>query len=248
MLTYLKPRSQTVGMVALMVAGLLVLGGCPKPKPPVEAGQESASSGPEIRIDVLRPDSTLEGRPVTVRVVGIGFQEGAEVFLGSRRARGVDVLDGGELSFRATEDLPPGTYDVRITRPDGAEALRQAGFTVEALPRDEGNCDLVTVHFDFNEASLTSGAREELQKNAVCLEARETLAVRLEGHADERGSTEYNLSLAQRRADSVRKYLVSLGVDEERLATLSYGEERPASTGHDESAWAENRRVEFSAR
>ena len=100
----------------------------------------------------------------------------------------------------------------------------------------------------FNEASLTSGARDELDRNARCLEARAKLAVRLEGHADERGSTDYNLSLAQRRAESVRNYLVSLGVESDRLATLSYGEERPASSGHDERAWAENRRVEFSTR
>jgi len=225
-----------------------MVAGCPKPKPPPEPAQEPASSGPEMRIDDIRPDSTPEGRPVTVRVIGRGFREGVEVFLGSLRARGIDVLDAGELSFRATEDLKPGSYDVRITSPDGDDILRRGGFTVVARPRDEGNCSLVTVHFDFNEASLTTGAREDLDRNAQCLEVREKLAARLEGHADERGSTEYNLSLAQRRAESVRKYLVNLGVGTERLDTLSYGEERPSSSGHDEQAWAENRRVEFSTR
>lgn len=247
-MAYQTPLLKSFSELVLLMVGLAMMAGCPKPKPPAESTQEPVARGPQMQIDEVRPDSTPEGRPVTVRVIGAGFREGAEVFLGSLRARGIDVLDERELSFRATEDLKPGTYDVRITSPVGDEVIRRNGFTVVARPRNEGDCTLVTVHFDFNEASLTSGARDELDRNARCLEARAKLAVRLEGHADERGSTDYNLSLAQRRAESVRNYLVSLGVESDRLATLSYGEERPASSGHDERAWAENRRVEFSTR
>ena len=105
-----------------------------------------------------------------------------------------------------------------------------------------------TVRFDFNEASLTSSAREQLAGNASCLESQEALKVQLVGHADERGSTLYNLSLGQRRADSVRQYLVNMGISSGRLATLSYGEERPEAPGQSESAWSRNRRVEFVAR
>jgi len=74
------------------------------------------------------------------------------------------------------------------------------------------------------------------------------LRVQLVGHADERGSTLYNLSLGQRRAESVRQYLVNMGISSARLATLSYGEERPEQGGQSESAWATNRRVEFVVR
>lgn len=183
-----------------------------------------------------------------MRVEGLGFREGAEVFLGSFRARGVDVLDERELSFRATEDLRPGTYDVRITSPDGQEAFEGAAFTVVARPDDTADCDLGVVLFEFDEASLTNSARDVLADNVSCLESRAKIGVQLEGHADERGSTEYNLSLAQRRAESVRNYLQNMGVEGERLQTLSYGEERPATSGNGEQIWAQNRRVEFSVR
>ena len=72
--------------------------------------------------------------------------------------------------------------------------------------------------------------------------------MRLEGHADERGSTEYNLSLGQRRADSVRQYMENLGLDGSELRTVSYGEEQPEDRGHTEDAWSRNRRVVFVRR
>jgi peptidoglycan-associated lipoprotein len=72
-----------------------------------------------------------------------------------------------------------------------------------------------------------------------------TMRLTIEGHCDERGTTEYNLALGQRRADAARNYLVDLGIDGSRLSTISYGEERPFETGHDESAWSQNRRAHF---
>jgi len=72
--------------------------------------------------------------------------------------------------------------------------------------------------------------------------------VQIEGHCDERGTPEYNLALGQRRADSTKKYLVNLGIDGSRLSTISYGEEKPADPGHNEAAWAKNRRAVFDIR
>ena len=69
------------------------------------------------------------------------------------------------------------------------------------------------------------------------------VVITIEGHADERGTTEYNLALGDRRANAVRNYLMALGVDQERILTISYGEERPADPGHDDSAWGQNRRA-----
>jgi peptidoglycan-associated lipoprotein len=105
-------------------------------------------------------------------------------------------------------------------------------------------CDYSPVRFDFNEASLTGEARGRLDQLAACLKGGKG-RVTLEGHADERGTEEYNLQLSNRRAASVKRYLSDLGVPDGRLTTVGYGETRPANSGSGEAAWSENRRVEF---
>jgi peptidoglycan-associated lipoprotein len=224
---------------------VLFFAACPKPEPP-QSTPEPPPDQPNVVIDSVSPNETREGRAVTVTVMGRGFEEGAKVYLNSRSMSGVDVYDGGELTFRATEDLSAGKYDVQVELPNGDDAVKRNGFTVRAKPRADGDCTLDKVAFDFNEAGLTSAARDVIAAAARCIEARGLAKVRLEGHADERGSTEYNLSLGQRRAESVRNYLVGLGLAESRLDTLSYGEERPAARGHDQASWDINRRVEFA--
>ncbi len=106
-------------------------------------------------------------------------------------------------------------------------------------------CQLQTVNFEYNEYSLTAAARALLDANADCIRSKGGV-ITLAGHADERGTEEYNLHLGEKRANSVKRYLQNLGVPNASLRTVSYGEERPANTGHDEGAWAENRRVEFN--
>ncbi|MFQ5892722.1 MAG: peptidoglycan-associated lipoprotein Pal [Nitrospinota bacterium] len=101
------------------------------------------------------------------------------------------------------------------------------------------------VFFEFDKSRLTDEAKITLQENAEWLRAHPDIRVQIEGHADERGTIEYNLALGERRAMSTRNYLASLGIDPARLFTISYGEERPAVLGHDEDAWAQNRRAEF---
>ncbi|MBI5544836.1 MAG: OmpA family protein [Deltaproteobacteria bacterium] len=108
-------------------------------------------------------------------------------------------------------------------------------------------CVAQVVRFDFNEFALTADARRLLDKNAECLKTRKGTVV-IAGHCDERGTEEYNLHLGERRANSVKKYLGALGIDPKNMKTVSYGKERPTNMGHDESAWSENRRVEFPDR
>ena len=237
------PKFTSLCLAAVLMVLGLALSACPKPKPPPPPVEE-APVRPSLRIESVVPDSTTEGRPVTVLVTGRHFGTGLEVFLGSRRVRGLDVIDTRELTFRATEDLAAGTYDLRMTLPDGAEVQRREAFIVLPSRAAEGPCELQTVRFDFNEAALTTAARQTLAENARCIELQSLPTVRLEGHADERGSTVYNLSLGERRAESVRQYLWNLGVRAD-LETLSYGEELPVDTGHSERSWAANRRVEF---
>ncbi|MEE8219716.1 MAG: peptidoglycan-associated lipoprotein Pal [bacterium] len=99
--------------------------------------------------------------------------------------------------------------------------------------------------FEFDKSRLTSETRATLEENAAWLRAHPDIKVQIEGHCDERGTVEYNLGLGERRATSVRNYLVSLGVTSDRLFTISYGEEQPVAMGHNEQAWRQNRRTEF---
>ena len=105
-----------------------------------------------------------------------------------------------------------------------------------------------TIYFDFDKSDLRPDAREGLQANASYLKSNSSVQVTIEGNCDERGSNEYNLALGKRRAEAAYKYLVDLGIDGSRMTTVSYGEERPAVEGHNELAWAKNRRDEFKVR
>ncbi len=110
----------------------------------------------------------------------------------------------------------------------------QARRTIEAV-----------VQFDYDEAVITAAAERLLRAKLPILRSSPTVRLRLEGHADERGSTEYNLALGSRRAESVREFLSGFGISADRFTTTSFGEERPAVNRSDEAAWAQNRRVEF---
>ena len=98
------------------------------------------------------------------------------------------------------------------------------------------------VFFATNESVLTTAARETLRKQAAWLRKNSKITVVLEGHADERGTREYNLALGEKRAQSVKNYLINLGISSDRVSTISYGKERPAVVGSNDGAWAQNRR------
>lgn len=106
--------------------------------------------------------------------------------------------------------------------------------------------DLTRIHFDFDSYVLKPQARKKLDQNAEILKALSSVEIRVEGHCDERGSDEYNLALGERRAQAAMNYLIALGIDADRMSTISYGEERPLVMGHNEEAWAKNRRAEFT--
>ncbi len=98
------------------------------------------------------------------------------------------------------------------------------------------------VFFALDQADLTSEARSTLDRQAAWLKQYTNVSITIEGHADERGTREYNLALGERRANSVKSYLMSQGVDGSRIQTISYGKERPAVTESNPSGWAQNRR------
>ena len=101
------------------------------------------------------------------------------------------------------------------------------------------------IFFQYDSDEIGGEAEQKLRLKAAVLAANPSVRLRIEGHADQRGSTEYNLALAQRRAEAVRAFLANYGVDPDRFTTVSFGKERPLVEGEDEEAWARNRRAEF---
>ena len=102
-----------------------------------------------------------------------------------------------------------------------------------------------TINFDFDKFNLRSDARSSLDFNYNLLREFTDVIVKIEGHCDERGTVEYNLSLGEKRAKAAQDYLVGLGIDANRISIISYGKERPIDSGSNEDAWAKNRRCEF---
>lgn len=135
---------------------------------------------------------------------------------------------------------PPAATETSSTVATGEEVRT-------GLPDPKGErITLGKIYFEFDAATLSDEAKATLKANAETLLGNVEVHVRLEGHADERGSTQYNAALGDRRANAVKTYLNALGVPSTRLEVVSYGEEKPSNKGHDEAAWSSNRRVELA--
>ncbi len=115
-------------------------------------------------------------------------------------------------------------------------------------PVEKPALSLQAIYFDFDMYALRDDARMTLAANAKGLQDHPEARIAIEGHCDERGTVEYNLALGEKRAKAAYDYLVSYGIPADRMSTVSFGEERPADPGHDEAAWARNRRAEFVTR
>ena len=155
---------------------------------------------------------------------------------------------GGETPApapRATENPDPSSLSAdEINAVAPTDRVTSDALDVGALTVDELNARglLRDIRFDYDSADLSDEARAILDDNAAWLQRHPTVTVLAEGHCDERGTVEYNLALGEERARAMRVYLVRLGVEAERIRTISYGKEFPLDPGHDESAWRRNRR------
>jgi peptidoglycan-associated lipoprotein len=129
------------------------------------------------------------------------------------------------------------------------KALREEAARKEAAAREAAlKADkLEPIYFEFDQWSIREDQKEVMVKNSQWLKANSNAQVRLEGHCDERGTAEYNLALGQKRAEAAKAFLEGLGISSQRMATISYGEERPLDAGHNEASWAKNRRVDVLA-
>ncbi len=148
-----------------------------------------------------------------------------------------------EARLKAEEEARRAEEAARLAEQERirAEQERAAREAREAMAAMESE----KIYFDYDSSELKSEAQEILTKKAAWLKANRDYKLKIEGHCDERGSTEYNLALGARRAEAASKFLNALGISSDRITTVSYGEEKPAVEGRNEAAWSQNRRDEF---
>ena len=147
----------------------------------------------------------------------------------------------------ATTPVPPAPTQTEAPVPT-PQTPAPAPTPEPATPGGVSAGDLKIVYFGYDSFTLDDGARAALDNNAKLLRDNAALNVSVDGHCDERGTVEYNQALGQKRAEAVVQYLGDQGIAATRFRVISYGKERPVDEGHDESAWARNRRVEFTPR
>jgi peptidoglycan-associated lipoprotein len=159
------------------------------------------------------------------------------------------TTDAGRTSAAARPSpTPPAWPDVPVdagpdVQPMAEDATRAEDFSVNDASGEGG--PLADVYFDYDQARLSDQARGILEKHALWMQNHRAAKIQIEGHCDERGTTDYNLALGEQRARAARDYLVNLGVAGDRITTVSYGKERPLDPASNEAAWAKNRRAHF---
>jgi peptidoglycan-associated lipoprotein len=201
-----------------------------------------------------QPTVTLNASPSSI-------QSGGTVTLtwSSTNATDLDLQPGigkvapeGKTSTTATDST---TYTITATGPGGSAtatasvsvAVAQAPAPVAAQPgiADMFSQNVKDAYYDFNKSDVRADARDALTKDAEFLRSYPQVRVTIEGYCDERGSTEYNLGLGERRAQAAKNYLISLGISADRMDTVSWGKERPFCGEHTEACWQQNRRAHF---
>ena len=241
--------------LSVLVAGMLVTtSGCAKKKvAPPPAAQPAPPPAPA---PPAPPSITLSASPSTI-------QKGQSSMLNWHSTNATSVsIDGGlgnvEVSgSRSVSPESPTTYNAVATGP-GGNARASTRVTVTEEPRvtpapppslsdsEFFRTRVSDIFFDYDKYDVRDDARSTLNEDARALAERSGIRFVIEGHCDERGSEKYNLALGDRRANSAKQYLVSQGVSGDRVETISYGEERPFDPGHNEDAWAKNRRAHFA--
>ncbi len=152
---------------------------------------------------------------------------------------------GACTSKKKVEDT--GASDASATSAtDQPPQIDSAPMNFDASGSDSGKIDgLRSINFDYDKASLSGDAKKKTQSNVEWMKSHKGSKLQIEGHCDARGSIEYNLSLGERRAQTVKSYMTSLGIESNRLSIISYGKEKPLSSGDSEADMAKNRRANF---
>ena len=229
--------------------GLVVLGwGCKKPPAAPTPAPPAPAPAPARPTVILQASSTFiqKGESVTLswsstNATQLDLQPG----LGRVAPEGsTRVTPEDSITYTLTATGPGGKADastrVTVAQPPPPAPTRPTE-TIDELFRK----NVFDAFFDFDKADIRSDARDALARTAEFLRSHPQVRVNIEGHCDERGSTEYNIALGERRAQAARQFLISLGVAANRMDTVSFGKEKPFCTTHDEECWQKNRRAHF---
>jgi peptidoglycan-associated lipoprotein len=238
-----------LGLFLGVFAFVALAGGCKKQvasRPPTRTVPAPTAAQPTVTLNAS-PTSVKSGDTVTLSWT-------------STDATDLDIEPGvGKVTPQGSTPVNPTestTYTITATGPGGT-ATSDARVTMGAAPvgapaENKSLSELFEqnvkdAYFDFNKSDVRADARDNLAKTAEFLRSYPQIRVTIEGHCDERGSTEYNIGLGERRAQAAKNYLISLGISATRMDTVSWGKERPFCTEHDESCWQQNRRAHFVA-
>jgi peptidoglycan-associated lipoprotein len=223
-----------------------------KPAPAqAPAVAETPVPNPAPVIKTVSPNKGFNNGSVLVSIEGSNFASGLQIKLTNAESdsdiAAINIKAENAAKVTCFFDLngkPAGLYQVVLTNPDGQTASLQDGFQVEPFVTGQTNRVLKAVFFDFDSWKIRADQKASLDSNLALLKENPQLHVILGGHADERGSRQYNLELTAKRAEAVKDYLITNGIAAERIVIYAYGKEHPAKSGHDETAWQYNRRVD----
>jgi peptidoglycan-associated lipoprotein len=231
------------------VAFVAIVGGCkkqvataPPAPPPAPAAQ------PTVALNAS-PASISPGQTVTLSWSSTSATDlDIEPSVGKVAPQGSTPVNPNEsTTYTITASGPGGTAtaSARVDVGSGAPPTSSRQPTGPTSVQQLFDQNVKDVFFDLDKSDLNPQAREALTKDAEFFRSYPQVRVSLEGHCDERGSTEYNLGLGQRRAEAAKNFLISLGITSDRMETISWGKERPFCSEHDEACWQQNRRGHF---
>ncbi|MGH7410425.1 MAG: peptidoglycan-associated lipoprotein Pal [Candidatus Methylomirabilis sp.] len=224
---------------------LLLSSGCAKRPEVVATAPPPMAAGPLAK-EPGRPTSAQPGLGPSIaeprtpsQPEGIAASEGpGGSSIPGKAGKEGEAPQAGDAGAASSIPLPPGTE--AITPPPSPPREEPVAQVAQLAPKDS---PLKDIFFDFDKAEIRQDAKGPLEEDIRWLKAHPQSAITIEGHCDERGTSEYNLGLGERRAKVTKDYLMASGIDNKRIATVSYGKERPFVLGHDESAWKWNRRA-----
>ncbi len=205
-----------------------------------------------LTISTVSPGQGFNNGTVVIRIAGTGFDPKTGVKLtgeGLNDIPGTDVKIETATALSCSLDInakPAGLYNVVLTTPDGQSATLTGGFKiVQYVAKADPNTLLKPIFFDYNKSELRSDQLGTIASDVQILKNNPQLYILLGGHADERGTREYNLELSRKRAETVQQYLLKQGVSPERIVIYAYGKDYPAKKGRAEDVLAYNRRVDI---
>lgn len=202
-------------------------------------------------ISAIVPNEGYNNGILVTEIYGENFDPGASVKLVGAEGEeisGIDIIAKNAREMSCSFDLnqeQAGSYDVVVINPDGFESILPSGMMIKESSPQGSKVTLKPIFFDFDKSEIRPDQMETLTTNLKSIIESPDTYLHLGGHADERGTREYNIGLSERRAEAVRAYLLEKGVDSSKITIYAYGEDYPFLKGHDERSWSYNRRVDL---